>query len=80
MLINKMGIESDDEIVELDRRRVIPDPKNRVTMTMLLQVAMTAVPRSELLAAPPKTSSPISVLGAVPIPASNTEASRTDAA
>jgi hypothetical protein len=80
MLINKMGVESDDEIVHLDRRRAIPDPKNRVTMTMPLQVAMTAVPRSELLARAPQTSSPISVLGGMTILDSNTETSHTDAA
>jgi hypothetical protein len=50
MLINKMGVESDDDVVELNSRRVRNDPKNRVTMTMLLQVAMSAVPRSELIA------------------------------
>ncbi|MBW4029395.1 MAG: hypothetical protein HIU57_01795 [Acidobacteria bacterium] len=47
MLINKMGVETDDEIVELNTRRESADPRNRETTTMLLQVALSAVKRSE---------------------------------
>jgi hypothetical protein len=63
MLINKMGIE-DDDVVHLDSRRVDAkvNPKNRVTMTMLLKAALNTIPQSELLATPPRTSVPISTL------------------
>jgi len=60
MLINKLGVETDDEIVDLGSRRPTPDPKNRETLTTLLQVALSAVPRSELLEAP---RAPITNLG-----------------
>ena len=43
MIINEMGIEVDDNIVELDGRRpnTNVDPKARVTMAMVLQAALT---------------------------------------
>jgi hypothetical protein len=43
MLINEMGIEGDDNIVELNGRRqnANVDPKARVTMAMVLQAALT---------------------------------------
>lgn len=51
MLINKIGVETDDEVTQLDSRREPADPRNRETTTMLLQVALSAVKRSELLGA-----------------------------
>jgi hypothetical protein len=53
MLINQIGTETEDDIVELDSRRSEPtfDPKNRETMTTLLQASLTPVTRSELLGA-----------------------------
>lgn len=47
MLINQIGVETDDDIVELDVRRTPRDPKNRETMTMLLHSALSALTRSE---------------------------------
>lgn len=82
MLINKMGIE-DDDVVHLDSRRVDANvnPKNRVTMTMLLKAALSAIPQSELLATPPRTSVPISTLEIPSIVSTMTEnTSHTDAA
>jgi hypothetical protein len=81
MLINKMGVE--DDVIHLDSRRVvvIVNPKNRVTMTMLLQEALSAMPRSELLATPPRTSVPISTLEIPSTVSTMTEnTSNTDAA
>jgi hypothetical protein len=46
VLINKIGVE-DEPVVRLDSRRDVhlADPKNRVTMTTLLQIALSPVPR-----------------------------------
>jgi hypothetical protein len=78
MLINKLGIESDDDIAKLDDRRPAPDPKNRETMSTLLQVSMSPVTRSELLATPGKVDATVSSLGTgAP---SIEESSRTDVA
>ena len=64
MLINQMGVESDDDdVTRLDDHRPTPDPKNRETMTGLLQVALAAVPRSQLL---PRTPAPLADIVAVP--------------
>lgn len=43
MLVNMIGIEQEDEVVDLSTRRppVNNDPKKRVTMTMLLQAYLT---------------------------------------
>jgi hypothetical protein len=82
MLINKMGVE-DDDVVHLDSRRVDDNvnPKNRVTMTMLLKEALSALPRSELLTTPPQTTVPISTLKIPSIVPTKTEnTSHTDAA
>jgi len=78
MLINKLGIESDDDIAKLDDHRPAPDPKNRVTLSALLQVSMSPVTRSELLATPAKVDATVSSLetGAPSIE----ESSRTDVA
>lgn len=83
MLLNEIGVESEDESVDIDTRRVGPafDPRNRVTVTMLLQVSLSAVPRSELLATSPRVNAPISTLDAVaPIPNESAVASHIDAA
>ncbi len=77
MLINKMGVESDDDIVELNARRAGNDPKNRITMTMLLQVAMSAVPRSELIAT---QLTPVTTLHAGPANSQSQNSHRTDVA
>jgi len=55
MLINEIGIEDDSNVVDLDERRekVAVDPKVRVTMTMVLQAALTAN-AIEALAPPPQ--------------------------
>ena len=78
MLINKMGTESEDEIVELASRRPIPDPRNRETMTMLLQVALRPVPRSEMLATPVQPDASVSAIDSAPTTAE--QSSHTDVA
>lgn len=78
MLINKMGVESEDEIVDLESRRVAPNPKNRETMTMLLQSAMTAVPRSQLRGKPVPPDATVSSLEAEASPVA--ESTHTDVA
>lgn len=78
MLINEQGIEPDDDITQLDDRRPALDPKNRETMTALLQVSMKPVTRSELLSTPAKADATVVELDA---PATkNEESSRTDVA
>lgn len=52
MLINKMGVESDAEITQLGEHRPVADPKNRETMTALLQASLAPVTRDELLTTP----------------------------
>lgn len=47
MLINQIGIESDDDIALLATRRPAPDPKNRETITALLKVSLSPVSRAE---------------------------------
>jgi hypothetical protein len=78
MLINKLGIESDDDIAKLDDHRPTPDPKNRETISALLQVSMSPVTRSELLATPAKVDATVSALE-VSAPLSE-ESSHTDVA
>ncbi len=80
MLINQYGIESDDEITRLDDHRTVRDPKNRETMTSLLQESMRPVKRSELLSAPLRTDAPVLVLDTTEPAAANDESSRTDVA
>lgn len=75
MLINKIGIESDEEIVELDSRRPLPDPRNRETMTKLLQAALRPVPRPQLPASRDATVSAID-----PPTATSEQSSHTDVA
>jgi hypothetical protein len=78
MLINKLGIESDDDVTKLDDRRPVPDPKNRETISTLLQVSMSPVTRSELLSTPAKVDATVSSLETSD--ASSEESSRTDVA
>lgn len=52
VLINRLGTEDDDEVTHLDDHRIVPDPRNRETITSLLAAALNPVPRSELLARP----------------------------
>ena len=80
MLINKLGIESSDDIANLDDRRPALDPKNRETMTTLLQVSMKPVTRSQLLSAPVTTDATVSSLDASVPNAVKKETSRTDVA
>lgn len=86
MLINKIGVESDDEVVELNSRREVPDPRNRETTTMLLQVALRAVKRSELLGAvATEPATPVTTLtqaasSVAPSAEAESGDSRTDAA
>ena len=86
MLINKIGVESEDEVVELNSRRETPDPRNRETTTMLLQVALSAVKRSELLGpvamepATPVTTLTQAASSAAPSAGAESSDSRTDAA
>ena len=47
MLINQIGIESDDDIEFLENRRPAPDPKNRETITALLKISLSPVTRAE---------------------------------
>ena len=61
MLINKMGVESEDDVVDLDSRRPVPNPKNRETMTILLRTALAPVPRS-VLPKPTATEATVSSL------------------
>lgn len=78
MLINKLGVETEDEIAQLDERRPARDPKNRETMTGLLQVSMSPVTRSELLA---KTAPPDATVSSLEPPiVSGTEESQIDVA
>lgn len=62
MLINEIGTEVD--VVQLDSRRVdsTPDPKNRITMTMLLQATLVTVARPERVIAHASLSPAISTL------------------
>ena len=86
MLINKIGVESEDEVVELSSRRETSDPRNRETTTMLLQVALSAVKRSELLGpvatelATPVTTLTQAASGESPSTSVESSDSRTDAA
>ncbi len=81
MLINQFGVE-DDSVVNLDTRRAIttPDPKNRVSLTTLLQIALSPVPRFPL-EVPPAADAPITTLSNT-TDASSTEegSSRSDVA
>ncbi|NNN02264.1 MAG: hypothetical protein HKL86_10580 [Acidimicrobiaceae bacterium] len=65
MLVNEIGVEDGATVVELDRHRQpdVFDPKARVTMTMLLQAALSVdlVARSE--AAPRVTREISSIAG-----------------
>ena len=86
MLINKIGVESEDEVVELNSRREAPDPRNRETTTMLLRAALRAVKRSELLG--PVATEPVTPVATLTPGASSvtqpagaeSKDSRTDAA
>jgi len=78
MLINKLGTESDDEIVDMGSRRPLPDPHNRETMTMLLQMALRPVPRSELLATATTPDATVSVIESPVAPLE--QSSQTDVA
>lgn len=85
MLINKIGVETDDEIVELNSRRGTADPRNRETTTMLLQVALSAVKRSDyegpvVARTPPVTTSISTVSTATPAVSAPADETRTDAA
>lgn len=59
MLINQIGTEA--ERVETRRFDPLPDPKNRVTMTMLLQLALVPVPRPNRPTAAPGPSLPVTI-------------------
>ncbi len=59
MLINQFGVESDDEITRLNDHRPVSDPKNRETLTSLLQESVKPVKRSELLGAPVTIDAPV---------------------
>ncbi len=78
MRINKLAIETDDEIVDLDSHRPLPDPRNRETMTMLLQVSLRPVPRSQLLPPPAKVDATVSTIETATTPGE--ESSQTDVA
>jgi hypothetical protein len=81
MLINEIGTEVD--VVRLESRRnvVIPDPKNRVTMTMLLHEAMVTATRPERVTPRTPPSPPITALSAPADDSSQRETSpRSDAA
>ena len=84
MLINKIGVETDDEIVELNRRRETADPRNRETTTMLLQVALSAVKRSEYEGPVVAPATPVATLttgsAATPPESAPADETRTDAA
>lgn len=86
MLINKIGVETDEEIIDLRSRRVSVDPRNRETTTMLLQAALRAVKRSEVTEREsPATATPIAALehpdgASAPAVSTTPNASRTDAA
>jgi hypothetical protein len=85
MLINKIGVETDDEVTPLDSRREPTDPRNRETTTMLLRVALSAVKRSELLGpAVDAVTTPVATLtpaASSPRPqVATADDSRTDAA
>ncbi len=66
MLINEIGIEDGNNIVELDERRekVAVDPKARVTMAMVLQAALTTN-EIDAPAPPPQQERPVSHLATV---------------
>ena len=57
MLINQMGVEDGNDVVDLDSRRTTPtfDPKRRETLTTLLEAALTTPPEREEEPAPPRT-------------------------
>lgn len=86
MLINKLGVETEDEVVELSSRREVSDPRNRETTTMLLQAALSAVKRSEYESRPaaaPATTTALPSLTAPPSDARDAHShsnSHTDAA
>lgn len=77
MLFNQMGIEDDDNIVDLDDRRGPVDAKARVTMAVVLQTALTTNEVAPL-SPPPLTERPVTHLAAaladVPTPRSGSRA------
>jgi hypothetical protein len=78
MLINKLGVEKDDDIAKLEDHRPVADPKNRETMSALLQLALKPVTRSELLVTPAETDATVSTLETQP--SAIAESAHTDVA
>jgi hypothetical protein len=62
MLVNMIGIEDNQDVVDLDSRRAgdAVDPKSRVTLSTLLQAALTSFPTSESVEPPARVSTSVS--------------------
>ena len=78
MLINKLGTEAGDDVAQLNDRRPTPYPKNRETMTTLLQTSMSPVTRAELLTTPTPPPATVVTLDAPSAPVN--DSARTDVA
>jgi len=74
MLINELGTEDDGNVVDLDERRemVTVDPKDRVTMAMLLQAALTSN-EADAPVPPPRRESSVARLTVFPAEATSTD-------
>jgi hypothetical protein len=68
VLINQTGIEGVEEVVDLDSRRPNTnfDPKTRVTMTTLLQVALTSFAQPDAPSTSCETTAAIASVTSVP--------------
>lgn len=64
MLINRVGIDETDVVVDLDSRRlpVITNPKSRITMAMVLHSVLTSFQTSDPLGTPTRRVVPVSYL------------------
>ena len=64
MLINQFGIDDEDVMIDLDSRRVplTVNPKGRVTMAMLLQIALSSFQTSDPIGTPTRRIAPVSHL------------------
>ena len=78
MLINQIGIESDEDIESLDNRRPVPDPKNRETITALLKISLSPVTRAERFGTATRVDATVTTV--VPLAPEIDRATHTDVA
>ena len=82
MLLNMMGIEQIDEIVDISDRRpeTTVDPKTRVTLTALFGEVLTSFLRAGLSSTPAVTSAPVIGHDFMTKPTTGAQTSRRNAA